>query len=91
MVGSSTDNAGVEVDGAVTPVSVPVPVVTVDKNGAQVQERRGRAGTLAVDEANARLRMPAPRAKDAPSFKGKNVTEFLEDLERAAETAGLDF
>ncbi|KAG6854138.1 hypothetical protein H0H87_008048, partial [Tephrocybe sp. NHM501043] len=44
-----------------------------------------------LDEANARLKMPAPRLKDAPEFKGTNVTDFLDDVERCADTAGLQY
>ncbi|KAG6820104.1 hypothetical protein H0H92_001980 [Tricholoma furcatifolium] len=76
MVGSGNDDIGT--DGVTTPavavsasapaapVTPAAPAVIVDENGVPTIERRGRAGTLAIDEANARLRMPAPRAKDAP-------------------------
>ncbi|KAG6807028.1 hypothetical protein H0H92_009109, partial [Tricholoma furcatifolium] len=53
---------------------------------------KGKSRDVTVlDEANARLKMPAPRAKDAPEFKGTNVIDFLDDVERCADTAGLSY
>ncbi|KAG6805037.1 hypothetical protein H0H92_001039, partial [Tricholoma furcatifolium] len=52
------------VDGVDSTTHDSVPQVEASSSG------KGKARELTViDEANARLKMPAPRAKDAPEFK----------------------